>query len=393
MLGPTKWRLLTIVAGILLAHAIDSPVRSPRILRSFDRGISIERFVPWNDHFSRNLYTPYERFSNVDNVRVVESNSRSNVRSARKVIGALRYTNSNNDMSRRSDEPTSLINNNTMYESMATSSPRTRSPRKMSAHKYIPISLINDPLVNVNNSTERIQSRTDTTYYTNEDDTRSKITFPGSSTSDITGRRSGIKFSSQSQKYGNPFIPQGYREDNPNHPNFQSPYSEELFPAEPDVRYTRGITFDSSSSGSSISSSSSSSSVSNIKQRSENIGQQTHQQLSQQFRDDVTKFGDINGPITSSIVQRQFSEFVDRPFVRPFDGGYFSSSEDYGRQSRPYFPPKSYVEYSDYPGPPRNRLLTSWKSSRTPRVVFPQGDALPTGPSDNNYSNDNIVFR
>lgn len=57
----------------------------------------------------------------------------------------------------------------------------------------------------------------------------------------------------------------------------------------------------------------------------------------------------------------------------------------------PYFPPKSYEIFSDYPGPPKhpifpqNQNQNSWRS-RSPRVIFPEGPASP-------YSSDNVVFR
>lgn len=59
--------------------------------------------------------------------------------------------------------------------------------------------------------------------------------------------------------------------------------------------------------------------------------------------------------------------------------------------SVPYFPPKSYEIFSDYPGPPKhpifpqNQNQNSWRS-RSPRVIFPEGPASP-------YSSDNVVFR
>lgn len=57
----------------------------------------------------------------------------------------------------------------------------------------------------------------------------------------------------------------------------------------------------------------------------------------------------------------------------------------------PYFPPKSYEIFSDYPGPPKHPIFpqnpqqNSWRS-RSPRVIFPEGPASP-------YSSDNVVFR
>lgn len=70
----------------------------------------------------------------------------------------------------------------------------------------------------------------------------------------------------------------------------------------------------------------------------------------------------------------------------------------------PYFPPKSYELFSDYPGPPQHPIFpqppqqnqqqiqqqqnpNQWRSpARSPRVIFPDG---PPG----SYSSDNVVFR
>lgn len=59
----------------------------------------------------------------------------------------------------------------------------------------------------------------------------------------------------------------------------------------------------------------------------------------------------------------------------------------------PYFPPKSYELFSEYPGPPKHPIFpqnqnqnpNQWRS-RSPRVIFPDGAAGP-------YSSDNVVFR
>lgn len=421
MLGPNKWRLLTIVAGLFLANAIDSPVRSaPNILSRTSVasdsgltqiGIKLEKYTPlWNGQKSsaaRNLYRPYQKFSNVDNVRFVDKRYQ-NERIARQAFGSFRYPQNGGDMKRRSDNG----NNGNVSDTTLTSV--KQKPQK-SVYAYIPLGIIDDrqlaenvTVVNTTPSpafTDKIQSRTGQTTFTFEDvsTVRSKITFPGSTAAphishDITGRRSGIQFTAQSQKIENQFQPQGYREDNPNSPHYQFPYSEELSEYNPETRYARGIVFDQ-------------------QQRPQSLQQQKLQPASNakvQFRDDVTKFGDINGPITAMAPQpRQYnSDYSDTPYVRPYDNGYYYPDDQYSRSPRHYFPPKAYVEYSDYPGPPRSRLITPWKSSRTPRVVFPQADSFPSAPGAAStaasgigvssssaagvaslYNSDNVVFR
>lgn len=411
MLGPNKWRLLTIVAGLLLAHAIDSPVRtsisSPQVLSTrststANLGLSVQHVVPsWTASArsaatgTRNLYRPYQTFSNIDNVRYVEKRFGNEQRNARQSFGSFRYPENSFDVSRRRSDG-SIVSNVT--DAATTKRPqRTKRP----IYAYIPLGQIQnaasgnttyDMTSTTSNTTniDEIQSRTDTNIFPDEVTTRSKITFPGAAAEqDITGRRSGIQFAAQSQKFGNLFQPQGYREDNPSNPNYQFPYSEELsavFNTEQEPRYTRGISFEQPRQPTTA-------------QQQQQLQQQQQSSTGNIFRDDVTKFGDVNGPVTA-LQHRQYSDYIDKPYYRPYENnGYYSSFDEYSRSPRYYTPPKAYVEYSEYPGPPKSRLITPWKSSRTPRVVFPQaGDTFPsgsgsTGTGSSSYASDNVVFR
>lgn len=432
MLGPNKWRLLTIVAGILLAHAIESPSRSPRILQSQPSssrlGVTIQRILPWSNsrdtitdsRTARNLYTPYKRFSNVDNVRFIERHQGSSDWNWKTTFGAFRYAPNSLDLRRRSDDQLSHISfyevvNSTAYpigaEEASVSAGTTSKPvQQVSLRKpkyaYIPLRVGGSGAVkdyDTNGVTKyqqdgagttepEIQSRTDTNLYQGELSQQStdinKVVFPdtgihsttavassslsssSSSSEDIQGRRSGIQFTAQSPNFGSLFVPQAYQEDNPAHPNFQSPYSEELSPLAPDTpetRTTRGVTYESPP-------------------RTAITFPATN--AKQPFRDEVTKFGDINGPVTT--VQRQFSDFLEKQGIRTVENVYY---HDDFRHPRHYFPPKSYVEYGDYPGPPRSRLIVPWKSARTPRVVFPQNENFPSGAGISSYNNNDVVFR
>lgn len=419
MLGPIKWRLLTIVAGLLLANAIDSPVRtavSPSVLSQrvtttpIGSGLTVQQLVPtWSSKTARNLYRPYQTFSNIDTVRYVERRfpvgSSGSDRNARQAFGSFRYPEDSFDVSRRRSDGSLPLN--VTQHTIDTTSRRPNRTRPI--YTYIPLEQIQSgsrspPIgnvsatsapspVNTTSNIDEIQSRTDSNIFPEEEATsRPRVIFPGSiadnAAFDITGRRSGIQFSAQSQKFENLFQPQGYREDNPSSPNYQFPYSEELSSVyDQEGRHTRGISFEQPAA------------------RQPTTIQQSNAQKA--FRDDVTKFGDVNGPVTSLLQQRQYSEYIDKPFGRPSsydnNGGYYSSFDEYSRSPRYYSPPKAaYVEYSDYPGPPRSRLITPWKSSRTPRVVFPQtSDAFPTGSassatggsSSSGYASDNVVFR
>lgn len=414
MLATNKWRLLSIVAGLLLAHAIDSPLaNTPRALTqqpqtfAATEGVTLQQLHPSaigiinrsaRSSTTRNLYQPYNVFSKVDNVRFTANNGVSHNRVDRQMFGSFRFA---NDGAKRRSDSLSVVNSSFPILGGA----QNRRTKSKSQYSFIPLNQFKDPDApsntlmhrstdRINNATilDGIQSRTDSNVFPEESpiSSRSKIVFPTDSNRnqhDITGRRSGIQFAAQSPKLETPFQPQGYREDNPSSPNYQFPYIEELSlgGSEPDNRYARGIPFEQSRTPSTIQ-------------------QQISANTPIAFRDDVTKFGDINGPITS-LQQRQYNDFSDnRPFtIRPYDSssGYYTSNYDeYSRSPRFNSPPPNkVVDYSDYPGPPRSRLITPWKSSRTPRVVFPQntGDdgGFPTGAGSTGgtYNSDNVVFR
>lgn len=486
MLGPNKWRLLTIVAGILLAHAIDSPNRSARRLNqpssqqkrstfaslsssnvpaspaSTHLGLTIEKVAPtWTSfksrnsfserRLARNLYTPYKRFSNIDDVRFVERRQttgyRNNILDQQTTFGAFRYGSpsmSLNTAKRRSDVdvPSSALEyenitlSNPLIDDIVvtTSKPTTLQVIKRHKYRFIPLSSSNQIIKlnkNLDFDTEattlpdlEIRSRTDLNYYADEekqidqDSTKpdeqqaessealpqalalqstykthvsNKVAFPSPTyaaptrsveqVEDIQGRRSGLTFAQQIPKFDPPFVPQSYQEDDPSHPNFQVPYNEELSPAEPtEIRTARGVHYE------------------NYPHRSSSVVQfpgPSANHNAKTFRDDVTKFGDVNGPITS-LQQRQFSDFFDG--IRTYDNVFYS--DDY-RRPRQYYPSTQkspfYGEYNgEYSGQPlRSRLIVPYKSSRTPRVIFPSSDNLSGGLyNGENYSNnDNVVFR
>lgn len=463
MLGLNKWRLLTIVAGILLAHAIDSPNRSaPRLNQQSTSivassqltaaptqqlGLTIERLLPiWNSNVrvAKNLLSPYKSFSNVDDVRYV---SRRRQMLAGDIgnwptttFGAFRYvsTPSNSlapNTRRRSD---SLVNGGVVgasaptYEFSGNSSapfgenndnenviatttiPTTLQSIHRRKYNYIPLGS-SDAFGTTTHRyvdqtmlpTQEVQSRTDLNIFQSSDQPQAlqlQSTFetsyqaslpvaealtsaatgtPSASSSDqgIQGRRSGMSFTQQKPKFDSTFQPQSYQEDDPTHPNFQVPYSEELSPAEPnEIRTARGATYDPS-----------------YRSSFQFPGPSTNvNSANKPFRDDVTKFGDVNGPVTS--VQRQFSDFLDTQGIRTYENIYYS--DDY-RRPRQYYPTSGknsfYSDYSDYSSsqPLRSRLIVPYQSSRSPRVIFPSNDNF-AGNNDysNNYNNnENVVFR
>ncbi|XP_062706301.1 uncharacterized protein LOC109417777 isoform X3 [Aedes albopictus] len=471
MLGPTKWRLLTIVAGILLAHAIESPSSKSNKLkgqvRTFtnpDLGLRIEQIEPWGSRTitSRNLLVPHETFSNIDNVRYIDSRTASS-RLLRNTFGAFRFAEPNQPypvplqqpilpqqrraktfQNRRSDdgshqpgvrlvqpdpsqlqpnaeplpEPLALYQDEDPYILGLQNVTKSRSMR----YKLIPIGYFyqepNSPpvLTPIQNTQPPKVTQNDEPHHvvfpTNNPQQDPAAIDPqtNSSQSDFNtmgARRSGIQFPPGPYKVANTFTPQGYSEDNfaftenlgvyhrPVHtaedydeqdpydtrqqrsptaaPTTQDPDSTEisrnmyatryfrdfprpsptpldLRPAESLVRPSRLIEFPG---------------VVNVKQP---------------FRDDVTKFGDVNGPITA--VQRPYIDYGDGKRYRAYDPNYFVSSPY--QPNQPYFPSKLYTE------PSQKIYQPPWKSSRSPRVVFPQGGDL-TGPSG--FGIDNVVFR
>ncbi|XP_065369520.1 uncharacterized protein LOC135961828 isoform X2 [Calliphora vicina] len=197
-----------------------------------------------------------------------------------------------------------------------------------------------------------------------------------------SSRRVGFSFPSYSLSPSNPFQPQAYREDNPiftESTGFERPFSDD----DKDKRLTRQLMFEQDVSPTSYSYDFSSLGSSSIPHTLNSAIAQ-----GKQYRDEVTKFGDINGPITA-IPQR------------PQRGIYFGDTEfRTGTLARPYT--QQQKNFNEYIGPvdpssSRKSRYFPYKSSRSPRVVFPVNDNVgATGPSSTGtgvYFNDNVVFR
>lgn len=195
-----------------------------------------------------------------------------------------------------------------------------------------------------------------------------------------SSRRVGFSFPSYSLSPANPFQPQGYREDNPiftESTGFERPFSED----DKDKRLTRQLVFEPEVSPTSYAYDFSSLGSSAIPHTLNSAIAQ-----GKQYRDEVTKFGDINGPITA-LPQR------------PQRGIFFGDTEfRTGTLARPYTQ-KNFNEYIAPvdPSSSRKSRFFPYKSSRSPRVVFPVNDNIgATGPSSTGtgvYFNDNVVFR
>lgn len=430
MLGPNKWILFTIVGGILLSihiDAIDSPTKaliSPEI-QSFTNkklGITIENLhnVPKSSRRQlRNLVPPYQEFSNVDGVQFIDSRSR-NSKKLPGTFGSFRFDSGVNlrpsssppsPFRRRSDEydesigtyPASAqLGDETNYDfDYSNEDNGTLALIHTSDNTYnrfqnriIPITFVQAELAAAANNvvkTKRVQKvESEATSESNAEAKESversnkqldQVRFPdksidGPRAEALTARRSGIQFAENEseikpQNY-NPFIPQSYSEESLNFgdaiPQFQRPFNNEDIVVE------------------------------NENDRAA-VGNRYYRPYIQPYRDEVTKFGDVNGPITS--FNRPVREYNDQTVSFPrtqFEStvGYYEP--DSPRPPRHFFPPKVYTEYAaDYaPTPQINskyyQPTYSWKS-RQPRVVFPPSDFTQGTTGTTYVGNENVVFR
>lgn len=195
---------------------------------------------------------------------------------------------------------------------------------------------------------------------------------------ETSSRRVGFQFPSYSLNPSSPFQPQGYREDNP---IFGETTGFDEVPPQ-DKRLTRQLVFEPDVSPTSYSydfSGLGSSAIPHTLNSAVAAGKQ--------YREEVTKFGDINGPITA-LPQR------------PQRGIFFGDTEfRTGSLVRPYTQQKTFNEYIGAvdPSSSRKSRYYPYKSSRSPRVVFPTnenvGSTGPSGTGTGVYFNDNVVFR
>ncbi|XP_055642277.1 uncharacterized protein LOC129779048 isoform X2 [Toxorhynchites rutilus septentrionalis] len=459
MLGPTKWRLLTIVAGILLAHAIESPHSKSNKLkgqvRTFtnpDLGLRIEQIEPWGSRTitSRNLLVPHDSFSNVDHVRYIDSRS-TNSRLMRNTFGAFRFAGpiqphqvplpqqrkSKSFQNRRSDDDSYQpgvrvvpIDSIPLQNPQPIAQPIYQEQQRIlelsnitrarqSRYKYIPLGQFYQP----NPHTSNLKPIKNTfPPKTTQNDEPHNVVFPEDGTPfDIntsleandtqtdaftrSARRSGIQFPTGPYKVANPFLPQGYNEEHfavtDNLGEYQRPVStaEDYDDTEPyDTRQQRSPTSAPVPESDHVEISRNMYATRYFRdfprpqptpldlRPAESLARPSRLvefpgvvNVKQPFRDEVTKFGDVNGPITA--VQRPYIDYGDGKRYRAYDPNYYLDSPY--QPNRHYFPAKLYTE------PNQKIYQPPWKS-RTPRVVFPQGDlSSPSGLG----TIDNVVFR
>lgn len=428
MLGPNKWILFTIVGGIVLSihiDATDSPTKAltdPEV-QSFTNkklGITIENLhnVPISSRRQlRNLVPPYQEFSNVDGIQYIDSRSK-NSKNLPGTFGSFRFDGANvrasspSPFRRRSDEyddsigtyPVAQLTEDNSYDfdyanedngSLALIQTSDNGYNRFQ-NKIIPITFVQTSPKDV--KLEGQQQRAGVESDSNESDAEAKesekrsskqfeeknsldqVRFPEQSVDDVraealTARRSGIQFAENEseikpQNY-NPFVPQSYSEEMLNFgeaiPQFQRPFNNE------DVV---------------------------VENENERSGNRYYRPFIQPFRDEVTKFGDANGPITAfnRPVRDYNDQLVSFPRTQFESTGYYDQQAD--NNARPprqhFFPPKVYTEYAADYAPQINskyyQPTYSWKT-RQPRVVFPPTD-FNQGTAGTTYvGNENVVFR
>jgi hypothetical protein len=404
MLGSNnKWMILTVV-GVTLAsiciNAIDSPTKTlfdPEV-QSFTNenlGITVENLnkVPKSSRrHLRNLVPPYQEFSNIDRIQLIDIKSR-NSKNLPSTFGTFRFDDVNTRSSspspfrRRSDEyddsigtyPASQIAYDLNYDFDYANEDNTTLTRtgdndyNTFHNKVIPISFAPNGVVKVSNKT--LDNDTDNGKNRESKELDENFNF---SSEALTARRSGIQFAENESEVRhqnfNPFVPQSYSEESLNFGdailNLQRPYhSDET---------------DRSASE-------------NENDRSANTNRY-YRPFIGPYRDDVTKFGDVSGPVTAfnRPAVRDFTSdqvvFFPRNQYESTGGASYYEPENSRIPRTHFFPPKVYTEYpTEFPASQKYYQQPSYAVKvRQPRVVFPPPDF---GPGTTYVGNDNVVFR
>ncbi|XP_050077105.1 uncharacterized protein LOC126564184 isoform X1 [Anopheles maculipalpis] len=447
MLGPTKWRLLTIVAGILLAHAIESPTSKSNKLnaqvRTFtnpELGLRIEQISPWSTGRNipaRNLLVPHQLFSRVDNIRYIDSRT-PNSRHLQSTFGAFRIADEPTQQSpngaaiqrrrskafqmRRSDEVAPDVGLALDQQPGASVLPSPEQEpiyqnvsRAQRQHRYkiIPISYFyreeaqpipselkpvgpSRPPKDTDNDEPEVPDTSSKQHQEQDQAAQDGDEYARSDTPVIGARRSGIQFPGP-LKAATGFTPQGYSEESltlgDNLGLFQQPVStaDEYGPVDGEPthegrgtdEFSRSLYANRYFRDFNRPAPIDLRPAESLPRPSRLIEFPGNVNVKQPFRDDVTKFGDVSGPVTA--IQRPFGDAFggEGKNFRTFDPAYYTDSPYQPNRAPPYFPAKLYTE-------PNQKIYQPLWKTRSPRVVFPQGD-LASGPSG--FGVDNVVFR
>lgn len=341
---------MTFIVGILLANTIHSIGPSPNQIPQTSSSASPTSGIGYRIHETpsiphqtvvRNLLSPDEIFSTVDHVRFVETklDGEENAKSA---IGSFRL-------------PTKLDNftsneSQSFYSKNATTSSEANRKNDYD-EEFLYDEIEDDKNVGV------IDTRSGRENNNNNNNNYQRNAYRTNN-----GNNNGNR---------NPqppsFVPQGYQEDRYDFaehilPN-QKPFQAEDFRRE--SRSGRTLAFPGEETG------------------------------SDQSVENKPRLKSIVNIETSLPVQQQSPVQAPNLFTSTeFTGEPKQAIQRQSQFPNPYFPPKSYEIFSEYPGPPKQPIFPPqggsnqyWRS-RSPRVVFPDS-TLGSSP----YSNDNVVFR
>lgn len=386
MLGPCKWRLLTLVTGLLLARADESPHSDYGLaFTSPELGVRVEQADVPSNRAGKNLLPPYQPFTLVDSIRYVDSSSNSGSKSqVPHSFGSYRFVdssengvgatpapiNSNRSDVRRSDDEDIRLGLEVIQQS--------QQPYVSAAHdQYIPIKSNNKiasatvfgtvmPVSDVETAASDNNPSLLLPQQINDD-------FSSSNTSQVeivesidlsedsrSARRVGFRFPEPPVS----FVPQSYSED--------------------------GSSFDASSIRHPFLDNHSGHTVASTTDQEGNEHTKLFELFGRSARDLSLSEGTaqpVRPVFLPDQAQAEAQLAVQRGGLRTYPTIYYQNEP----RPRHYFPPKIYNDFNDFGGVTKPKFPATWKS-RTPRVIFPVPDNPPTGLSTQ-YANDNVVFK
>lgn len=388
-----KWIVLALTNILLstkLLDALDSSTISltQSELESFTNkklGITIENLQLSSRRQLRNLVPPFQEFSNVDGIQYIDTRSRNKKRLP-EIFGSFRFDTPDVQFStpapfsRRIDEYDDIVNTTLVQNGFEFADDYHR--RKVileNAYKFIPINFSqtveSDLKDDDRNTTEKEQGG----RFFKKKSGSVRTSYSGSLAAEpfretLIARRSGIDLveneRNTSPKNDHSFIPKSYSELLLNYDETIAPF-QRPFISEEDI--------------------------SKVNENDRMTVDNRYYRYIEPFKDEVTKFGDVNGPITA--LNRPFSEFKEDlvNFQKTqFDPiGYYDHSPE-AQSQQTFFPPKVFMEYaSDHMPQPNSKyhqITYPWKT-RQPRVVFPPADLNEASTGASYIGSENVVFR
>ncbi|XP_055379499.1 uncharacterized protein LOC129610802 [Condylostylus longicornis] len=398
MLGHNQWRFFTIIAGLLLANAIDTPAKHHQ---NSNHPIRYTLYTTQLPYLKSPASYTIAKFTNRD-LRKIPSSTSSIVKYQQQQKQLQYQHHQHLNLERRniyvasSSPPSSLdlhqqqkIESTTPYaqqyiyiaQVIEPTSPGPINNRKNNSD--------NQSIQQPNQAEQNQQFQQQQRNQRNSRDTQEEE-------SNLSGRRIGFQFPLQISSYDSPFLsfpdptifrngpPIAQFSDNNNNGGSGGVGNGELltattvgvpitFPSGFDIdnRFPRQLIFDDTTG----------TLPGNIQVEFPGsvVANKAHSNNGKIFRDELTKFIDLNGPLGQRGPNR---------------GLFFTDDFRSGGPGRPFLPApqKMYVEYNDFPGQLKTSRGIPFKSSRTPRVVFPASDNVG-GSGSGVYSSDTVAFR